>query len=344
MGTHGTVETEKILNITKADAVIIGEPELTVLEICEKSSLKNVSGVCYKGRGKVLIRRRDKLLDLNKLPLPAFDLLPMEKYFYELLGKNFALLEASRGCPFNCIFCLKKMYGKNYRKKSLEKIAKEIEYLIDAGIKNVYFIDLEFTVNRDFIFDLCDFLEKKREEGYEFNWCCQTRADTVDRKLLEKMHDAGCKLVHFGIESGSSRMIKVMNKGATLKKIEEGVKASMDVGMMVACFFMFGLPTETQSEMKETIEFAKKLNPTYVSFHAAIPYTGTKFGNECGVQSDNEKIFFPLCDSSRDYRQLRAIVRKAYFKFYLRPNYLMGMLRCNPKLLTKQLKLFLRHI
>lgn len=343
MGTHGTVEPERVLDMTKADAVIIGEPELTVLEICEKRSLQNVNGVCYRKKGKVLIRRRTTFLDLDKLPLPDFDLLPMEKYFYELLGKNFALLEISRGCPFNCIFCLKKMYGKGYRKKSLEKITKEIEHAISNGVKNVYFIDLELTVDKRLVLGLCDFLVEKRKEGHGFNWCCQTRADTVDRELLKKMHEAGCKLIHFGIESASSRMIKVMNKGTTLKRIEEGVRAAMNIGIEAACFFMFGLPTETESEMKETVKFAKKLNPTYVSFHAAIPYTGTKFGDACGSRQWG-KFFFPLCDPSRDYKKLRATARKAYLQFYFRPSYLASTLRRNPSLLAKQLKLFLRYM
>jgi len=343
MGTHGTVEPERILDITKADVVIIGEPELTVLEICEKKNLKNGKGICYRKGGKVFIEHRTKLLDLNSLPLPAFDLLPMEKYFYEFLGKNFALLETSRGCPFNCIFCLKKMYGKSYRKKPVEKITKEIEYLINSGVKNVYFIDLEFTVNRNFVLDLCDFMEKIKE-GHELNWCCQTRADTVNRQLLQKMHDAGCKLIHFGIESGSPRMIEVMDKNTTLNRIEEGVKAAMSVGIEAACFFMLGLPTETESEMKETIKFAKKVDPTYVSFHAAIPYSGTKFGDGCSTQPHNEKFFFPLCDPSRDYKKLRAAARKAYVQFYFRPNYLINALKRNPKLLAKQLKLFFRYM
>ncbi len=344
MGTHGTVEPKRVLEITKADAVIIGEPELTVLEICEMESLENIDGVCYKADGKISIKRKNTLLDLNELPLPAFDLLPMKKYFYELLGKDFTLIEASRGCPFNCIFCLKKMYGSGYRKKPVEKSIKELEYAMKSGVKNVYFIDLEFTVDRSLVVELCDFLVKKRKEGHGLNWCCQTRADTVDRELLQKMHDAGCKLVHFGVESESHRMIKIMNKGASLDRIEEGVKAAMSVGIEAACFFMFGLPTETKSERKETIEFAKKLNPTYASFHVAIPYTGTVFGNACDAHSTNGKKFFPLCDPSRNYDELRSIAKKAYLQFYLRPSYVITVLRRNPRLFTKQLKLFLRYM
>jgi len=273
-------------------------------------------------------------------------LLPKKKYYYELLGKDFTLLEASRGCPFNCIFCLKKMYGKGYRKKSVDRLVKEIEYLMGIEIKNVYFIDLEFTVNRKLIIDLCKILIEKRKEGHEFNWCCQTRADTVDKELLKLMKDAGCKLIHFGIESGSPRMIKVMNKGATLQKIERGVKAAMSVGIEAACFFMFGLPTETKNEMEETIKFAKRLNPTYVSFHVAIPYSGTEFSKMCSMWPRGEKTFFPLCDPSRDYDELRTVAKGAYIQYYLRPKYLINTIIKNkdPRFLAKQFKLFLRYM
>lgn len=347
MGTHGTLEPEKVLDATEADAVIVGEPELTVLELCKKNnenSLKDVKGVCYREKGKIAIRNRKRFLDLGKLPTPAFDLLPMKKYFYELLGSHFTLLETSRGCPFGCVFCMKKMYNGFCRKKSLGKVIKELEYAIDSGVKNVYFIDLELTVNRNLVVGLCDFLIKKRNEEHGLSWCCQTRADTVDKELLEKMHEAGCRLIHFGVESGSQRMLKIMNKGATLERIEEGVKAAMDAGIEAACFFMLGLPTETEDEMKETIEFAKKLNPTYASFHVAIPYTGTKFGGEYGTKSCNEAKFFPLCDPSRDYDELRAATKKAYLKFYLRPSYVINAFRRNPKILAKQFKLFLRYM
>ena len=350
MGAHGTVEPKRILQMTKADAVIIGEPELTIVDLCEKDDLKKVNGVCYKNGKRIVVKPRKKLLDLGKLPIPAFDLLPTDKYFYELLGKNFTLLEASRGCPFDCVFCMKKMYGKGYRKKPLGKLIAEIENVISLGVKNVYFIDLEFTVDRQFVEKLCDYLIAKRKEGYEFNWCCQTRADTVDRKLLKKMYDAGCKLIHFGVESGSPRMIKIMNKMTSLEKIEEGVKAAMDIGIEAACFFMFGLPTETESDMQQTIDFAKRLNPTYASFHVAIPYTGTKFGDgtvgTCNQENKQKtfQTFFPLCDPSRNYNKLRAITKKAYVQFYLRPSYLMSAIRQNPKLMAKQFKLFLRYI
>ena len=102
---------------------------------------------------------------------------------------------------------------------------------------------------------------------------------------------------------------------------------------------------ESGISMPSQVEkFAKRLNPTYASFHVAIPYTGTAFGDACGIQPHNEKMFFHLCDPSLDYKKLRATARSAYLQFYIRSGYVMGMLKRNPKMLVKQLKLFLRYI
>ena len=350
MGTHCTISPKRILDMTNADVVIIGEPEETVTELCEEKKIEDIDGICYKignGGNGVVVRRRNTFLNLDSLPIPSFDLLPMKKYFYELLGSDFTLMETSRGCPFDCIFCMKKMYGNKYRRKSVDKIRTEMEEAFGLGVKNVYFIDLELTVDKIFISKLCDLMDDMKKKGKEIRWCCQTRADTVDREILEKMYDAGCRLVHFGIETGSPRMLEVANKMTTLDKIEDSVNAAMDVGMDVACFFMFGLPTETEDDMNETIRFAKKLNPTYASFHVAIPYTGTKFDEMCGVDknfSSDEKSFFPLCDPSRDYGKMRKVVRKAYMSYYARPGYIVNVFRKNPKLLLRQFSLFLRCV
>jgi anaerobic magnesium-protoporphyrin IX monomethyl ester cyclase len=162
-GVHGTVRPEEILTLTGAKAVIRGEPELTVLELCRNSDLSRVRGISYKENGKFINNEPQDLLDLEKLPLPAFHLLPMEKYFYEVLGENFVLLEGSRGCASNCSFCLLDMYGKKLRVKSSRQLINEIEIAINKfHVKNAYFFDLEFTINRSLVEEVCDHLIRKR--------------------------------------------------------------------------------------------------------------------------------------------------------------------------------------
>jgi len=337
MGAHGTVRPKEILKITKADAVIIGEPESTVLDICKGNKTE---GICYEKDGKIIIKERKISLDLNTIPVPAFHLLPMKRYFYEILGRNFTLLEGSRGCPFNCIFCLKKMYGK-YRAKSPQNLIKEIFYVINEfGIKSAYFMDLEFTTNKKLVNDVCDFLI---QEKFDFDWTCQTRLDSVDLKLLQKMKKAGCKIIHFGVESGSPRILKKINKKIDLKQIERGVKLTRMSGIDTVCFFLFGSPSETTNDMEKTIEFAKKLNSTYASFHVAAPYPGTQFFE---MVKENLSELFPIaCTQSYSFNTLKNMTKKAFFQFYFRPSFIISrLLSKNIKLLPKELKLFLSYV
>jgi len=337
MGAHGTVRPKEILKITKADAVIIGEPELTILDICKGNKTE---GICYEEDGKKILKERKTPLDLNTLPIPAFHLLPMKRYFYEVLGRNFTLLEGSRGCPFNCIFCLKKMYGK-YRTKSSQNLIREIEFVINEfGVKNAYFMDLEFTTNKKLVNDVCDFLI---QEKFDFNWTCQARLDSVDLKILQKMKRAGCKIIHFGVESGSSRILGKINKKIDLKQIERGIKLTRITDIDTVCFFLFGFPSETINDMNKTIEFAKKLNSTYASFHVAAPYPGTQFFE---MVKENLSELFPIAyTQSHSFSTLKNMTKKAFFQFYFRPSFILStILSKNIKLLPKELKLFLSYV
>lgn len=340
MGTHGTVRPNEILELTGTDAVIRGEPELTVLDISKDNNLKNINGITYKSENKIISNPDQKLLDLDKLPIPAYHLLPIKKYFYDFLGKNFMLFEGSRGCPFNCIFCLKKTYGDKYRKKSPEKLTDEIKYAVkEFGIRNAFFVDLEFTINKKLVEYVCDFI---LNEKYNLRWSCQGRLDDVDKIMLMKMRKAGCKLIHYGVETGSERIMRLINKRITFDKIEEGMRLTKEVGIDSVCFFILGFPTETFEDMKKTIDLAIKLNPTYASFHLAIPYPGTVFYEM--VKENLNELFPSVYTGIYTEDQLKKIINHAFLKFYLLPTYIFSrLLKGDYKLLIHQLKLFLTH-
>jgi len=340
VGSHGTMRPKELLNLTKARAIIRGEPELTMLEICKNEKLENIRGITYRKKDKIITNLERPLLDLNELPLPAFGLLPMEKYYYEILGYNFTLLEASRGCPYNCIYCNKVMFGNKCRKKTSNRVMEEIEYVIENfNIKNAYFIDLDFCVNNKLVKQLCDFLIK---EKYDFNWTCQTRFDTVNYELLLKMKKAGCEIIHFGVESGSPKILDLMNKGITVNQMKKGMKMVNKAGIKTVCFFMFGFPSETREDMKMTINFAKELNPNYASFHIAVPYPGTKFYETVSDKLDIRELFPYFYGNLQELERIR---KTAYRSFYLRPKYFITRLEEGEfKLLFKQIKLFLRSV
>ncbi|HHQ45188.1 MAG TPA: radical SAM protein [Candidatus Altiarchaeales archaeon] len=334
-GIHGTVEPMWVFEHIAPDYLIRAEPEEVVRKICNGTKPETTKGVSYLKDGKLVENPLPTPPDLDKFPMPAFHLLPMEKYYYEVMGGKFTLLEGARGCPFKCIFCLQKMYY-GYRTKSAENLLREIDYAVtEFGVKNIYFIDLEFTVNRKLAETVCNHLIEKK---YKLRWCCQTRADSVDEKLLALMKRAGCALIHYGVETGSPEIMKLINKNITLEKIYSGVKMTHKAGIETACFFMFGFPGETEDQMRKTVEFALKLNPTYASFHSAAPYPGTKLGDMAG---GGFKTHLP----EHDFEVLRGMVKKAFLKFYLRPAYIISRARRgSPASWMRQLRLFTRYI
>lgn len=308
MGAHATIYPDEILNQTGVKGIIKGQPEFAVLKVCKEEVHSKI------------IECPD--VDLNAFPPPAYEKVDLDNYYYELLGKRFALLETSRGCPFQCQFCFKAMYGNKVRKKSLEKIKSDIDYVIGKlKAKNVYFIDLEFTLDKKLVREVSKYIIEK---GYKFNWCCQTRVDAVDYELLCLMKKAGCKLIHYGIESGSQRILDMIQKGIDIKDITTAVNLTKKAGIEVAGFFIIGFPGETEEEMMETISFATRLNLDYASFHPVIPYPGTG-------------LIMNKSDYSEDF--IAQKIKTAYLKFYLRPAYILSRL-LKPQQLLKQLRLF----
>jgi radical SAM superfamily enzyme YgiQ (UPF0313 family) len=340
-GTHGTVRPRAMLEQTGARAVIRGEPEETILDLARDVPLGECPGLTFLGAEGVVETAPRPALDLTSLPIPAFDLLDYDKYFYEVLGERFNLFEASRGCPYACIFCVKSMYGDHYRCKSLEQLLAEVDYCLDErGIESAYFIDLEFTLNRELVLGLCRHLKAR---GAPLRWCCQTRLDSIDPELLREMREAGCELIHFGVETGVEELAKTLKKGIPLARIREGVRMTKAAGIDTVCFFMFGLPGETRAEMQRTIRLARQLNPTYASFHIALPYPGTEFHEQ--VRDELDDSLFPSAYTGvYPLPELMRIVRRAFISYYLRPRYLLSRLRRGRmSSLLRQASFFLRY-
>jgi anaerobic magnesium-protoporphyrin IX monomethyl ester cyclase len=342
MGTHGSVQPKEILDLTDVTAVIRNEPEMTVLDICSGKPLDRINGISYYADGKLVHQPDRKPLDMSSLPVPAYDLIDISRYQYEVLGEKFALLEASRGCPFDCMFCVKSMYGRGYRTKQIPQFIQEIDYLVDViGARSTYFIDLEFTVNRKLAEAVSRHLINR---GTPLQWCVQTRADSVDLPLLKLMRQAGCRIVHYGVETGSEKIRRSLNKGITFEQVEQGLKLSREAGLQTVCFFMFGLPGETLEDMEQTIRFARKLNPTYASFHIALPYPGTRF--YAMVADDVKGDLFPKAYTGIvPYQSLEAITMKAFRSFYMRPRYVAGRLKDRDfKTFYHQTRFFLSYL
>ncbi len=369
LGAHGSAFPTAMLRATGARAVIRGEPEKTVFDLCQSRDPENVPGVTWREGDMVHSTPDRPPVDLMSLPIPAFHYLDPRQYRYELLGNNLTIFEGSRGCPYLCQFCLKGIFGHGYRKKTGQRLIQEVETAIrTTGVRRAYFFDLFFTGNDEAVRELCRNMINHR---IDLTWSCQTRPDRVDPELLALMRRAGCRLIHYGIESGSQRLLDACGKNIHIKQIEEGVAMTHRAGIDTACFFMIGLPGETKAESRETVRLARRLRPTYASFHVVIPYPGTPLYNkfihasELDAVKDGDRMISqggweshssavkhmvqcwspPMSLGDQPSDELRVAARKAFIHYYLHPSYAISRLRAgNWCSLAGQLRLFLDFI
>jgi anaerobic magnesium-protoporphyrin IX monomethyl ester cyclase len=335
-GNHGTHFPGGMLRETGAAVVVRNEPELICFEVAEAwrrgDELDNVAGISFR-KGDAIQHNDTRALEPMKvLPPPAYDLVDLANYHYELLGGHFALLEASRGCPFSCNFCNLSMFQDKYRKQSVEDFLTQADSLIEErGCRSLYIFDLEFAINRKMVEAVSQhFVKKDYARRFGFRWCCQTRADSVDTPLLQLMKESGCSLIHFGVEAGNEGILRQTNKRIKREAIRAGIEATKGAGIDTATFFMFGHPGEKTENYQETLDFALALDPTYASFHALLPFPGSplfeqRFGK--GPYLDEPLSLRRSYFSPAQEEEISKFVRNAYLKFYLRPRIWPGLLQ-----------------
>ncbi len=337
-GSHGTFWDENALKEYPAlDIVVRREGELTLIELLEKlesqSSLSNVLGITYRNGDKT-VRNADRpfIEDLDALPFPAHHLLPLEKLKHN--GKLLVPLVSSRGCVFWCDFCSTvRMFGRGYRMRSPKNVVDEIQMVHEKlGVDQVTFYDDAFSVDRDRVVKICEELHARK---LKIMWDCGTRVDMVDRELMKTMKDAGCIAVWLGVESGSEAMLGAMNKRIKLEQTRLAYKTAQQVGLITIANVVLGFPGETEQTAKETVRFLKQLNPDDVGFYIATPYPGTPMYEQVIKNGWLRITDFDKYDTAgptfetptMSMEKLAKIRYKAYQDFYIRPTYVLKMMR-----------------
>jgi len=250
------------------------------LPTCQPANLQTIAGLVWRRGDRIVVNPdRPFIADLDDLPLPRHDLLPLDQYRAPLVGGPYAFVVTSRGCPGNCRFCIKHVsYGSAVRFRSPASVLAEVEQLVDLGVRKIHMYADLFTVNRDHVLGICDGLGRLREErGVDVRWTCNSRVDFVDPPMLQAMADAGCWMIAWGIESGDERMLRRMHKGTTPDQIRRALRWSRDAGIMNWGYFIIGLPGETEESIRRTIDVAKQLPLDIALFHIAAPHPGTPF-------------------------------------------------------------------
>jgi len=319
LGLHGTVFPEQTLRETGAYALIRKEPERSFQEYLKIKDWFNVASVSYLNNGVYYENPNAALSNLQECIVNEYSL-DISKYTYFLLGKKAGIFESSRGCPWKCTFCDQEMFSWKYRTKEPESFAEEVLRGVNqTGMQHAYFYDLEFTIQGKRTLEVCDQLIKRNIQK-KIKWCCQTRADMVNDENLEALKAAGCKLIHFGVESAVPAVLKATNKKITLEKILHGVKLAKKHGFQTACFFMFGLPGENENDFLTTLEFARDLNPTYASFHFAVPFPGTPLYKQYLEEKNLKWGIWPATYFNKwSHAEIRRFLSRAYCKYYLFP-------------------------
>nr|MDO8076668.1 radical SAM protein [Candidatus Freyarchaeota archaeon] len=282
-GPHATFADKEVLaEAPWIDIVVRREGEYTLLDIVKGRDLKDIKGITYREDGEI-IRNPDRelLMNLDELPFPARHLIPLSKYIAYKTGCS---MITGRGCPNRCIFCVgPKMTSRRMRFRNPKLCVDEMEEILDYGFDEIVVEDDTFTINKKHVFAICDEIISR---GLKFKWSANARVNTVTKEMLEKMYEAGCIFIQYGVESGNQEILNTSKKGITLEQVREAVRIAKEVGMGVLSSFIIGLPGETKETIKETMEFAESLG-TYYGYHVLAPFPGTEVrerADELGVK------------------------------------------------------------
>lgn len=262
------------------DVVAIGEGEQTMLDLAQAvenhSDFDDIEGIMFKDKGRIVATpARDFAGDLDKIPFPSrelFDNQAYKNYYSRNFGYTTTAIITSRGCPFQCDFCSRPIFGNTFRSRTASNIVQEVEAVQKLGYQRVWFADDCFTLNRGRLMEICEELIRR---NIMIGWECLSRVDTVDLSVAEKMKTAGCVRVFFGIESGNNGILKIMKKQATVEQAKKAVYTFKRTGIQVGAFFILGYPGESEETILDTVNFASSLPLDYLSFTFPYPIPGT---------------------------------------------------------------------
>src|SRR5659263_90689 len=346
-GPHVTILPEETLTkVSEINIIVRREGEETIIDlykaIDDTKKLENVHGITYREKDSIKSTpSRPPITDLDALPFLAYHLLPLEKYKLHPphgIKHPFMAMMTSRGCPYNCIYCSKPIFGSKFRAQSPKRTVDEIEYLKEHfGINEITFYDDSFTLDKKRITQLC---EEIKMRDLDIPWTCETRVNLITEELLKKMKNSGCYMIAYGIESGSQMVLDNLRKGVTLEQVKNAIILTHKARISTIGYFMMGSPKETPQTLRDTIDFAKNLQLDFAQFSITIPFPGTDLyklylgeGKEdmnwdnfiyASLKSANTPVFETNSLNREDLMKWNS---RAYKEFYLRVAYVLKRLK-----------------
>jgi len=342
-GPHITATSvETMRRFPAFDVGVIGEADYTLIELLDAlekgSNLSLVNGIVYRWGDNIGHTAPQRYTDnLDALPPPAWELLPdLAKYYcppaHTVKQLPAALLVTSRGCPNQCTFCDRSVFGNKIRANSATYVLGMIQNLYHVhGIREFQFRDDNFLAFRPRLVELCRLLKLS---GLGVTWSIAGRADMVNPEILELLADAGCWQIWYGIESGSQRVLDFVDKRLKLDKIKDAVTMTKKAGIDVGGFFMIGIPTETRNDIEATIKFSRKLKLDEAHFTFLTPLPGCemyetvkqygRFNEDWRKANMWNPVFVPTGITEK---QLIKYWKRASVGFYLRPRIIFNYIR-----------------
>jgi anaerobic magnesium-protoporphyrin IX monomethyl ester cyclase len=357
LGSQVTYTPGEIFSKDSVDCVVRGEPEYTVRDLVRRvkdaaafasQRFAGVEGVTYaRADGEIVHEpEREKIAELDALPIPARHLLDNHAYRFPGIEGPITTVKSSRGCPLNCSFCGYTLaQGLRFRFRSPESVLKELEDLYFVhGLRHVVFRDPIFTTRKDRVHAICDGII---ERGMQLEWQCETAVKVLDPELLAKMAAAGCRHISLGVESGNAEMQKKHcgNKLKDLEGAEEVFRAARRVGIETRAFCMIGFPEETPAMVEETIALVNRLDPDQVQFCAVTAYPGTPLYQMLRGERNFDYATmtgFQALEGNEHMtkEEIEAKIREAYRRFYLRPRRFVREIKSPARLAGKVARYF----
>ncbi len=349
-GVHPTALPERTLKETGADFIVMAEGEITFYELVKGIKEKNlqpekIDGLCFRDKNGQIKKNRPRkyIQNLDDLPFPDRDNFNLNKYYSAPTKKvsdekMVTPILTSRGCAFKCVHCISYvLWQQKVRFRSVENILAEIEKCVNKyGVREFNVLDDTFTLKKERLMKICQAIIDRSLKIY---WVCFSRVNTIDEEMARIMYKAGCRKISFGLESGSQKVLDLMQKNATVEMGRKAVEIIRKCGIQAHGSFMFGNLGETKETIEETIKFAKSLDLDNATFFITAPLPGTylyqvalKKGSV--TESTKWEEFAPLTNAKpilvQDDLTEEELIRyqkRAFREFYLRPEYIIHKLK-----------------
>lgn len=269
-----------------ADFLVIGEGEETTFElytaICNNGDFSAINGIAFLENGSVVkTPERTKFRELDQLPLPNREAIPIEKYlktWKENHGESSMTISTQRGCPYTCKWCSTAVYGQSYRRRPAHLVAQEMKMLKDNYNPDaLWFVDDVFTISHKW---LTAFHEEVVKQNAQIRFECITRAERLNEEILKLLKEAGCFRIWIGAESGSQKIIDAMDRRVDVNHVKKMIQDTNALGIETGTFIMVGYPGENDKDISQTIAYLKEANPTHYTITVAYPIKGTSLYNE----------------------------------------------------------------